>query len=140
MDKKINIIKIDHIAIVSNNTKDLNYFFEKILGINDKKTEIVEDEGVSVTKYNLGGTAIEILDLIKENPSIQRFIDKNNTSFHHISFLVDDIVDAIEYFKSKNIKVIYDPPKIGSCNQYISFLHPSDACGLLIEISQNIDA
>ena len=56
-----------------------------------------------VTKYNINGVSIETLDLIGDNSSIQKFIDKNKTAPHHIAFLVDDILEAIEYFKNKNI-------------------------------------
>ena len=139
MDRKFNIIKIDHIAIASEETSKLTSFFENLLGSTDKENEIVESEGVSVFKYKVGEVAIETLEIIGSNPSLKKFIDKKGTAFHHMSFLVDNILEAIQYFKGKNIKVIYDPPKIGASNKYITFLHPSDSCGLLIEISQNID-
>ena len=139
MDRKFNIIKIDHIAIASKETSKVNSFFEELLGTPDEKNEIIESEGVSVSKYRVGATAIETLDIISDNPSLQKFVDKNETAFHHMSFLVDNISEAIQYFKGKGIRVIYDPPKIGASNKYITFLHPSDSCGLLIEISQNLD-
>ena len=103
MDRKFNIIKIDHIAIASQETSKVNSFFEELLGTPDEKNEIIESEGVSVSKYKVGVTAIETLEIIADNPSLKRFIDKNGTAFHHMSFLVDNIVEAIQYFKSKSL-------------------------------------
>tara|TARA_B100000700_G_C14592010_1_gene645073 strand:+ start:128 stop:538 length:411 start_codon:yes stop_codon:yes gene_type:complete len=134
--KKFKIIKIDHIAIATKESKKMNDFFLKIFSDSDYKQEIVESEKVVTSFFRVGDVNIETLEPVSEESVINRYLDKNGSGVHHIAFLVDDIDAAILYFKNNNIRVIYDPPKIGASNKLITFLHPKDTFGVLIEISQ----
>ena len=134
--KKFKIIKIDHIAIATKESKKMNDFFLKIFSDSDYKQEIVESEKVVTSFFRVGDVNIETLEPVSEESVINRYLDKNGSGVHHIAFLVDDIDAAILYFKNNNIRVIYDPPKIGASNKLITFLHPKDTFGILMEISQ----
>ena len=134
--KKFKIIKIDHIAIATKESKKMNDFFLKIFSDSDYKQEIVESEKVITSFFRVGDVNIETLEPVSEESVINRYLDKNGSGVHHIAFLVDDIDAAILYFKNNDIRVIYNPPKIGASNKLITFLHPKDTFGVLIEISQ----
>ena len=55
---------------------------------------------------------------------------------HHIALEVDNIENAILYLKSNNITLIYESPQIGADNKLITFIHPKDTPGVLIELCQ----
>ena len=130
------IIKIDHIAIATKESKQINDFFSKIFMISNFKKEIVESENVITSFFNVGDVNIETLEPSSEDSIINNYLNKNGPGIHHIAFLVDNIYEAILYFKNNNIRVIYDPPKVGASNKLITFLHPKDTFGFLMEISQ----
>ena len=134
--KKFKIIKIDHIAIATKESKKINDFFLNIFSDSDYKQEIVDSEKVITSFFSVGDVNIETLEPLSEESVINKYLDKNDSGVHHIAFLVDDIDAAILYFKNNNIRVIYDPPKIGASNKLITFLHPKDTFGILMEISQ----
>ena len=135
--KSFKIIKIDHIAIATKESKQMNNFFSKIFIDTDFKKEIVESENVVTAFFNVGDINIETLEPTSEDSIINKYLNKNGPGIHHVAFLVDNINAAISYFKNNNIRVIYDPPKIGASNKLITFLHPKDTFGILMELSQN---
>ena len=134
--KGFKIVKVDHIAIATKESKGIDDFFSEIFNDKTFKKEKVKSEQVSASIFNIGNLKIETLEPISEKSSITNYVNKNKTGIHHIAFLVDDIEAAISYFKNNQIRVIYDPPKIGASNKLITFLHPKDTFGLLIELSQ----
>ena len=133
---KFKIIKIDHIAIATKESKKINDFFLNIFSDSDYRQEVVDSEKVITSFFSVGDVSIETLEPLSEESVVNKYLDKNDSGVHHIAFLVDDIDAAILYFKNNNIRVIYDPPKIGASNKLITFLHPKDTFGILMEISQ----
>ena len=129
--------KIEHIGIAVSNLEESNLIYSKLLNTQSYKTEAVDSEGVITSFFKVGDTKIELIQGINEENAISKFINKKGEGIHHIAFLVDNISAAIDYFKNNNIRVIYDPPKVGASNKLITFLHPKDTFGILIEISQN---
>ena len=139
MKSSFKIIKVDHIGIATNNYEELNHFFQNIMSLDIISEENVVSEKVKVLKLNSGNTHIEVLKSISDDSPIEKFVKKNKTGVHHIAFLVDDLKSAILHFKNNNVRVIYDPPKEGASDKLITFLHPSDTFGVLIELSQIIE-
>ena len=65
-----------------------------------------------------------------------KFIKKRGEGIHHIAFEVDDIYKEIERLKQLGFKTISESISTGANNKLISFLHPKDTNGVLIEICQ----
>ena len=130
------VIKIDHIALASNNAQKVNEFLMNMLSIKKYRQEKVDSELVKTSFFKVGDVNIETLEPLTDESTISSYLEKNGPGIHHIAFLVDNIIAAIDYFKNNNIRVIYDPPKVGASNKLITFLHPKDTFGVLIEISQ----
>ena len=135
--KKFKVIKVDHIAIATKTSKNINNFLLKMLDEKEFEKEEVKSEQVITSIFNLKNINIETLEPTSNESSISSYLNKNGEGLHHIAFLVDNIKEAILFFKSNKVRVIYDPPKIGASNKLITFLHPKDTFGILIEISQN---
>ena len=138
MDKGFKIIKIDHIAFATENINKTKNLFLNILDLNSDAIEEVQDQNVNVLKMfiNKKDTAIELLEPIKQNSTIKKFINKNGNRLHHIALEVDNISNLINYLKHNDVPLIYDTPKIGSNNKLITFIHPKDTPGVLIELCQ----
>ena len=139
MKNSFKIIKVDHVGIATDRYEKLSHFFKDIISLDVISEENVLSEKVKTLKLNAGNTHIEVLKSISDNSPIEKFVKKKGTGVHHIAFLVNDIKSAILYFKNNNIRVIYDPPKEGASNKLITFLHPTDTFGILIELSQIIE-
>ena len=137
MDRSFKILKIDHIAIAVDDLNTSKSLFD-LLGMNLCKVEEVESENVNVLKIHSEDIehTIELLEPQNDNSVVKKFLSKNGQGMHHIALEVDNIENAISYLKSNNITLIYESPKIGADNKLITFIHPKDTPGVLIELCQ----
>ena len=132
------IKKIEHIGIAVENPQKSNEIFEKIFGETSYKSELVESEGVKTYFYQLGESKIELLESVKENSSVEKFISKRGQGMHHIAFYVDDIHLELDRLTNLGFEAIGEI-KQGADNKLICFLHPKTTGGVLIELCQEQD-
>jgi len=133
------IKKIDHIAFAVNNLNSSAKLFEKLFNVKSSKTEIVEKENVKIKFLQIDKSKIELLEGIGKNSTITKFIKKKGEGIHHVAIEVDDIKQEIKRLKKEGFRVINNSISHGGNNKLISFLHPKETNGVLIEICQKIN-
>ncbi len=133
------IKKIDHIAFAVNNLNSSAKLFEKLFNVKSSKTEIIEKENVKIKFLQIETSKIELLEGIGENSTITKFIKKKGEGIHHIAIEVDDIKQEIKRLKKEGFRIINNSISHGGNNKLISFLHPKETNGVLIEICQKIN-
>tara|TARA_B100001758_G_C18274558_1_gene538191 strand:- start:463 stop:870 length:408 start_codon:yes stop_codon:yes gene_type:complete len=133
------IKKIDHIAFAVNNLNSSAKLFEKLFNVKSSKTEIVEKENVKIKFLQIDKSKIELLEGIGKNSTITKFIKKKGEGIHHLAIEVDDIKQEIKRLKKEGFRVINNSISHGGNNKLISFLHPKETNGVLIEICQKIN-
>ena len=138
MSKNFKVLKIDHIGIAVKNIKQSARLFDELLGMDSSKEEIVEAERVVVKKIapKESISKLELIEGLYKDSVISKYVDKKGQGIHHIALEVDNIYNAIQYLDSNDINIIYKEPKLGSNNKLITFIHPSSASGILIELCQ----
>ena len=130
------ILGIEHIGIAQDKNSDkLSSFFENILNIS-KKNEVVENQKVLTDIFDTGAGKIELLSATDKESVINKYLAKKGESVHHIAILVDDLNEALDYLKSKNVKLINETPQKGADNMRIAFVHPHSTPGILLELCQ----
>jgi len=130
------IIGIEHIGIAVKSIDKRSPFWEHVLGIKSTGREKVLDEGVETGIYDIGGGKIELLESVKSDSAIQKFMEKKGEGIHHVCLKVDDVYNAIAELKEKGISVIYQKPKKGAEGFLVTFIHPRDSGGVLVELAQ----
>jgi methylmalonyl-CoA/ethylmalonyl-CoA epimerase len=128
--------KIEHIGIAVSNLEDANKIYESLLGAAPYKTETVESEGVSTSFFRCGETKIELLQALDAESPIAKFIGKRGEGVHHIAFSVANIKEEVERLKNEGFQVLNEEPRKGADNQWVVFLHPKSANGVLVELCQ----
>lgn len=129
--------KIEHIGIAVKNMEEANRLFSKLLGKQPYKIEEVESEGVRTSFFDVGGLKIELLEAIREDSPIAKFISKRGEGVHHLAFGVDDIKESIAQHEANGFTMINKEPKEGADNKIIAFLHPKSTNGVLVELCQD---
>ena len=130
------IIGIEHIGIA---VKDLDKdapFWSKVLGIQQTKTEDVDDQGVITDIYNTGRGKIELLLSKYPDSPIAKFLKNRGPGIHHICLQVEDIKESIKVLKQNDIEIIGDEPTIGAEGFKVIFIHPRAAGGVLVELAE----
>jgi methylmalonyl-CoA/ethylmalonyl-CoA epimerase len=107
-----------------------------LFGTKPVHTERVEEQKVNSALFSFGGTSIELLESTSPDSFIAKFIEKRGEGMHHVSFVVDDIVEELARLKEAGFQLIDERPHRGAQNYLVAFVHPKSANGVLIEISQ----
>ena len=131
--------KIEHIGIAVKDLKAANNTYEKLLGYEPYKQELVDTEGVATSFFTMGESKIELLAATNPESPIAKFIEKRGEGIHHIAFAVDDIYAEVARLKAEGFQIINEEPRKGADNKLVVFVHPKSVNGVLVEICQEIE-
>jgi methylmalonyl-CoA/ethylmalonyl-CoA epimerase len=129
-------VKVDHIAIAVTNLEESLAFYRDQFGLDCTQVEVVEEQGVVVAKLDLGNVHIELLEPMKPDTPVGKFIQQRGPGLHHICVAVNSIKDEIANLKNHGARMIDNEPKIGAGGAQIAFVHPKSTGGVLLELSQ----
>jgi methylmalonyl-CoA/ethylmalonyl-CoA epimerase len=132
----MNFGKIEHIGIAVRNLDEAKTRYMQLLGVSPYKQEEVEREGVITLFYLVGETKIELLAATRPDSAIAKFIEKKGEGIHHIAYHVENIREMMQNLKAQGFEFIYDEPKEGADNKWITFIHPKSCNGVLTELCQ----
>ena len=98
------------------------------------ETEIIRnvDQGLLAAFIHKGETHIELLQPLRADTTIGKFIDRHGEGIHHMAFTVEDVDAKAKELEALGIPII-DGPREGLRGR-IAFSHPSSTHGVLIEI------
>lgn len=130
--------KLEHIGIAVRSLAESNELFARLLGKQPYKTEEVESEGVRTSFFDVSGLKIELLESMRPGSAIDKFIEKRGEGIHHLAFEVQDLEASLEHYQNEGFAPVAPHPKRGADNKAISFLHPRNTGGVLIELCQEI--
>ena len=130
--------KLNHIAIAVPNIKEAAAQYKNVFGATVSEAVEQPDHGVTTVFIDLGNTKIELLEVLRDDSPIQKFIDKNpKGGMHHICLEVQNIDEAIKQLDTHEVAITGSgKPKIGAHNKPVVFLHPKDCNGTLIELEE----
>ena len=132
------VIGVEHIGIAIRDLEKDAPFWSKVLGIEQTKTEDVDDQGVITDIYDTGRGKIELLLSKYPDSPIGKFLKKRGPGIHHICLQVEDIEESIKVLKKHGIETIGDKSSIGAEGFKVIFIHPRAAGGVLVELAEKI--
>jgi len=132
------MLKIEHIGIAVSRFETAIPLYEKLLNTPCYKTETVASEQVNTAFFQTGDSKIELLESIREDGVIAKFIEKKGEGIHHIAFEVGDIIAEMERLQKEGFVLLNKEPKKGADNKWVCFLHPKGTNGVLVELCQEI--
>ncbi|MBH52366.1 MAG: methylmalonyl-CoA epimerase [Chloroflexi bacterium] len=126
---------INHTAIVVKDINDSISFYEDLFGVSSGPVEDIEDQGVKACLIKIGGTQLEIIQPVQADTGVAKFLENRGEGLHHIGLEVENIENALEILKSREVQLIDQKPRHGLSGT-IAFLHPRATKGVLIELVQ----
>ncbi len=132
----MNVLKIDHIGIAVKDLEAAKKLYEGVLGLKIEGVEEVQEQKVRTIFIPVGDSEIELLESTSPDGPVAKFIEKRGEGIQHIALRVDNIEEALEECKAKDIKLIDEKPRKGAGGAQIAFLHPKASGGVLLELCQ----
>ncbi len=108
----------------------------RAMGFPVSPPETVESEGVRFAFVLEGDTRLELLESLKSDGVIARFIEKRGEGMHHVAFRTRDIRRAMEAMRARGFQVIDAEPRRGHGGRLVAFVHPKSTGGVLLELVQ----
>ena len=131
--------KIDHLGIAVESIAAARGFYEA-LGLRITHEEVIEHEQVRTAMVPLGDSRIELLEPLRDDSAVGRFLKKRGPGLHHVALQVDDIAASLASLKANGAKLVSEQVQVGAGGHLYFFVHPSSAGGVLLEICQDTDA
>jgi len=128
--------KIDHIGIAVYSIEDKLPLYRDVLGLEFLGDEIVAEQKVRVAFFRLGESMIELLEPTDDEGPIARFLERHGEGIHHVAAGTEDIEAAREQAEQGGLRLLSDRPLDGAHGKLISFVHPKDTGGVLLEFTQ----
>jgi len=128
--------KIDHIGVVVNSIENALKLYSGLLDVEPDHEEVIESRGLKVCFIKMGDTMIELLQPIRDDSEVSKYLEKKGEGLHHLAYTVTDIQSKIEKAKELGLKPLSDEPKPGAHNTLAVFLHPKTTNGVLTELVQ----
>ena len=111
--------------------------YSGLLGYQSKGEEVIEARGIKVCFLDVNGTKIELLQPIREDSEISKYLEKKGEGLHHLAYSVDNVQVMIDKAKSMGLTPLSDTAKSGAHNTLVVFIHPKSANGVLTELVQH---
>jgi methylmalonyl-CoA epimerase len=124
--------KVHHVGIVVKSADEAMKFYRDALGLKVTADRVIEDQGVRGVLLAIGNSEIELLEPIRADTGVARFLETRGEGMHHICFESDDCAKDLDAAAGKGIELIDTVPRPGLAGM-IGFLHPKSNHGVLIE-------
>lgn len=129
------ISRVHHLGIVLPSADDALRFYRDILGLTVTEDRVVEEQGVRGVLLQVGENEIELLEPVREDTGVARFLQSRGPTMHHICLATDDIVAELARLKAQDVQLIDESPRNGLAG-LVAFIHPKAMRGVLVELAQ----
>lgn len=135
------LTRIDHIGVAVRSLETAIELYTQTFGLTLVTTETHEDQGVReamliVAEAPAGSSYVQLLEPLREDTPVGRFLARSGEGIHHVGYGVDDIVVALREISARGVRLVDERPRHGSMGAAIAFLHPKDVGGVLTELVQ----
>lgn len=131
-------MKIDHIGIATRELEEGLAVWRDALGLKVDATEEVTEQGVRVAMLQIGETHVELLEALRPDSPVAKFIEKRGPGIHHIAVEVEDIRASLGELKRKGARLVDETPRVGAGGCLVAFVHPASTNGVLLELVQHL--
>jgi len=128
------IVKVDHVGIAVRALGERLPFWRDLLGLTVAGEEVVATEGVRVAFLPAGPTRLELLEAVRDDSAVAKFVARRGEGIHHITFQVDGIQEVLDRLSSAGVPMLDRAPRDGASGSRVAFLHPRATGGVLVEL------
>lgn len=122
---------LDHVAIATADMSEPVGLFVGLLGATLLSGGDNDDSGIRLMHLRCGGFKIELLQPLRDDSPIAARLRTNGPGFHHLTFVVDDLVETIDAFHERGVATV--GTDLSSPRWRETFLSPRDTFGTLIQ-------
>ena len=94
----------------------------------------VREAMLLVHEGDTGGSYVQLLEPLRNDSPIGKYLAKRGPGIHHIAYGVDNIDAALAALTVTGFDLVNKTPVHGTSNSRIAFVHPKSLSGVLTEL------
>lgn len=135
------VVCLDHVGIAVPDLDEAVEFYRKAFGWVNHHQETNEEQGVTEAMIGPKGLKetegmLQLLAPLNEESTIAKFIEKKGPGLQQMCLRTHHLDELSAYLREQGIRLLYPEPKIGTGGARINFVHPKDAGGVLLELTE----
>jgi methylmalonyl-CoA/ethylmalonyl-CoA epimerase len=135
------LTRIDHVGIACRDLEASIAHYTATFGLTVLGRETNEEQGVheamlQVADAPAGLSCVQLLEPLRPDSPVGRYLDTHGEGVHHIAYGVADIAAALASLRDGGAQLIDQTPRHGFGGSAIAFLHPKAMGGVLTELVQ----
>ena len=128
---------LDHVALAVHDLDTAIDDYRRLFGAEPLHREVVEEQGVEEAMIAVGGSFVQLLQPLREDTPVGRFLAARGEGLHHIALAVADIEAALDHLEREGARLVDKEPRIGGGGARIAFVHPKAFAGTLVELVES---
>ena len=128
-------LKLDHIGIAVEDIEKAVETYER-LGFTVESVDDVPGFGVKVAFLPMESGNVELVQPVKDDSAMAKYLEKKGEGIHHLCFEVHDIQAELARLEAAGVELVDKVPRQGAHGTLVAFLHPKSTGGVLIELAE----
>ena len=124
-------MKLHHVGVAVEDLDAAVALYERVFGA--ELTHRAANDELTAAFLRAGEAEVELLQPLREDSAVGKFLAKRGPGIHHIAVAVPDIEAAIAEARAQGLEMIDEHPRIGLHGTRIAFVHPKSVGGVLTE-------
>jgi len=133
------ITGLSHVSIAVPSLEAAAKRLKDLYGLEVGAAKVNEQQGVRLAYVELPNARVELMEPLRPDSPISRFLERNpNGGIHHFCLNVDDVAATAAGLGKRGARVLGDgSPQKNVHGQPIAFVHPKDFLGALVELEES---
>jgi methylmalonyl-CoA/ethylmalonyl-CoA epimerase len=133
------ITGLSHVSIAVPSLEAAAKRLREIYGLTVGDAKVNEQQGVRLAYVELPNARIELMEPLRPDSPISKFLEKNPAGgIHHFCLGVDDVAAAAAGLSQKGARVLGEGKESRNVHgERIAFVHPKDFLGALVELEES---
>ena len=85
------IDRVHHVGVVVRSVDAALGFYRDVMGLEVAADQVLEEQGVRGVLLSVGENEIELLEPVRDDTGVARYLESRGETLHHICFRTDDI-------------------------------------------------
>lgn len=135
------ITGLSHVSIVVPSLDAAAQRLREVYGLTLGEVKVNEQQGVRMAYVELGNARIELMEPLRADSPVSKFLERNpGGGIHHFCLAVDSVDATAGEIAQKGARVLGDgTPQRNVHGERIAFVHPRDFLGALVELEEHLD-
>lgn len=133
------ITGLSHVSIVVPSLDAAAKRLGEVYGLALGEVKTNEQQGVRLAYVELGNAKIELMEPLRADSPVAKFLQRNpGGGIHHFCLAVDSVESTAAQIAANGARVLGDgSPQLNVHGGRIAFVHPKDFLGALVELEEH---